>query len=430
MKTRQWNPIWMLAILLFAGCSNDYDSLFDLSPDQRGEQALAQYAEVLQNAPNGWLMHYYSSPQEMGGITYVMKFDKSGRVTMNWSIRDDLQTANYSMKMLEKPMLIFDTYSNLSKLCDPDMGLGGENEFAFLGLSADQDTLFMEERVNKDPVVMVKASDTAWEDILRYPAQSDKLMRLEEDVHPFYYNLHVEGWDSPLTMTYYDNRQFVNFIYREEGKNCYQPISMNFTHEGFELSRPFTRNGISVRCFKFDEAKQVHVVTDAGCRGEFVYEATPAAAVDGIADMYFSAGHFGEQSRYCSPKASELFKDIHPEHPFMGISYDPYGGFWSKLAIVFDDYSDIRLDAPEFTVTGENTVRMASNGIYTSWYYSEEEMETIMSRPAAQELLRYLLAPEGWTVIPYYIENEYNRYFYLISNLDPEIYFGFGGQFE
>lgn len=429
MKTIKWNLL-LLATLLFAGCSNDYDSIFDLSPDERGEQVLQKYVDVLQGAPNGWLMHYYSMPDEMGGISYVMKFDETGHVTMNWSIRDDLQTSNYSTKMLEKPMLIFDTYCNLSKLCDPDMGLGGENEFAFLSLSADEDTIFMEERVKKDPVMLVKATNTAWEDILLYPTQARRLTRLEEEVHPFYYNLHVNGWDSPVMMTYYDNRQFANFIYEEGGKNIYQPIGINFTHEGFELSKTLTRNGVSVRRFKFDEAKQVHIVADEGCQGEFAYETTPAAAIDGFANMYFSSGHFGEQSLYCSPKATELFKDIRTDQKFLGISYSPFGGFWSELRMVFEDYSNISLGNPEFIITGENTVMMKSDGSLSSWAFTEEELEEIANRPATKELIKYLLAPEGWTIVTYYVENEYNRYFYLVSNLNPEVYFGFGDQFQ
>lgn len=427
MKT---NILIMISLLaLCAGCSDAYDGVFDLSPDERAQAKLNEYTTVLQGSEHGWLIHYYPRPQDMGGFSFVMKFNEDGKVTMNWGIRDEEQTSLYSLKMIDKPMLIFDTYCNLTKLADPDMGMGGENEFSFLRISEDKDTIYMEERVKKDPVILVRATADTWEGIKEYPKQTIILKRTDEPEVPFYYNLKVEGWKSPVMMTYYDNRQIVNLFYYEDGVSKQVMMGINFTHDGFELHSPLTQEGISVRSFRYNPETNEHIVTDPGVTGKFSHETTGATDIKGIAQYYFGPGNFGEYSTYISPKAIRLFGKMSPEDTFQGISYDPYSDTFSSLSIILAG-GYINFNSPKYEIIGENSVLMKAAGTYTSYSYSEEQIEAIMGTTEGKLIREFLLAPEGWTIVPCYMPNQYSRYFYLISNKDPEVYFGFGDMFS
>lgn len=422
----------LLIISLFAictGCSDAYDGVFDISPDERAKAKLNEYTTVLQSSEHGWLTHYYPRPQDMGGFSFVMKFNEDGKVTMNWGIRDEEQTSLYSLKMIDKPMLIFDTYCNLTKLADPDMGMGGESEFAFLRISEDKDTIYMEERVKKDPVILVRATAATWEGIKEYPKQTKILKRTDEPEAPFYYNLKVEGWKTPVMMTYYDNRQIVNLFYNEDGVNKQLMTGINFTHDGFEFRVPFTREGISVRSFRYNPETNEHIVLDSGVTGKFTHETTSATDINDIAQYYFGPGNFGEYSTYISPKANRIFGNMNPQEKLLGISYDPYSDNFSSLTLVFAS-GTINFNKPQYIITGENSVKMEASDTYTSYVFSEEQVEAIMGSPEGKLIREFLLAPEGWTIVPCYMENQYSRYFYLISNKDPEIYFGFGDMFS
>lgn len=409
-------------------CSDTYDGVFEQSPDERTEAVLNEYKEVLLEAENGWLFNYYPRPADLGGFTFVMKFAEDGNVKMNWSIRDEEQTALYSLKMVDKPLLIFDTYSIFSKFADPEIAMGGENELAFVRISADRDTIYMEERLKKDPVTLVRASATAWGDIKLYPAQMRVLQRVEEKVVPFYYTLNVEGWESPVLMTYYDNRQVMTLFYREDGENKHLTMGMNYTKDGFQFHKPFTLNGISVRSFRYDADKNEHVVTDNGVDGKFTYQATCPVVVDGLAELLFSPGKFGDNSCYASPKAQEIFGEMAGVHKFQGLFYSPYGGFFSDLSLSLGD-GNIKFDSPNYIVTGENTIRIEAAETYSSYYYTPEQLQEMVSTDAAKLVREYVLSQDGWTLVPCYFENEYNRYFYLISNKNPEVYFAYGDMY-
>lgn len=416
---------------LSISCSEEYDSVFDKSPDERANELVNKYKSVLIGSEHGWLFHYYSKPNELGGYSFLMKFNDQGVVTMNWGIRDEMQEAQYSCKMIDKPVLVFDTYCNFSKLADPNPPyMGGENELCFIGMSVAGDTLYMEERVSKEPVTFMRASATAWEDIKKYPMQARLIERRDEKVVPFYYNLVVEGWSSPMTMTYYDNRQVANLIYNEGGEDKFVTIGINFTHEGFEFHHPVEQNGIKVRSFRYDEASNNHIATDAGVKGRFIYQTTCAAKVPGMAERFFGAGKFGTNSVYASPKFMSKFEGLNPSAKVIGISYSAYGSSFSDLSISFDNWTTIRTATPTFTPVGTNTIIFGNNGNYTSYDYTDEEIVQIMTSDTGKEFENILLSENGWTIVPFYLLNEFSKSFYLVSNDDPEIYLCFGGDVD
>lgn len=416
-------------IAFFASCTSDFESEFDLSPDERVNIELDKWQNALLSSETGWLVHYYPNPELLGGFSYVLKFDDKGVVNMNWGYSDYEDSALYSVKMIDRPLLIFETYSKFSKMTDPELGdaskgFGGELEFAFKKFSANKDTIYMEERVNKDPFILVKASATAWDDIKKYPAMNAELLRTNEEVVPFYLNLSVEGWgDTRVNMVYYDDMQKLRIYYNDGEKDVAEYMPINFTHQGFEFHHPIEINGISVRSFKYNEAKNQFDVLDEGVVGAFKYETECPIEIPGAFDLAFPANGFGGDADYMSPKMIESFKDLNPNAGFKSIGYTPYASF-ADISIKFDDYNSITIKDPTFEKTSENTVVFHFGEYKTEGWgadFTEEEINTMMGSEAGKLLYDILFSEKGWTIVPVFLK-EYSEVYYLVSNEDPEMY--------
>ena len=421
-------------LLLTAACDNDFESEFGLSPDERTAIVLNDWKETLVSSEHGWLTHYYPNPEMLGGFSYVFKFQDDENVLMNWGIRDDLNESPYSLKMFEKPLLVFDTYSNFSKMTDPQngepgKGFGGELEFVFVNKSINGDTIFLEERVGKDPMILVKATSQTWEDIKQYPTMTELLERRNENVVPFYLNLSVEGWDNKVNMVYNADMQKTRLTYSENGVSKMVEMPVNFTHQGFEFHHALEFNGVKVRSFKYDEALNQFQILDHGVNGSFSYENTSPSAIHGAFDKYFSNGNFGTWSTYISPKIQEQFSDLSAEAGLSGFTYSSYHkGFDDRsIKVSFENGDDFEIKISNYEKTSENTLVMHF-GKYDvqSWSdFTQEEVDEIMESEKGQLLYNILFGSKGWTIIPVFTP-EYGATMYLVSNEDPEMYIYFG----
>jgi len=414
---------------LLMSCSKEYEGVFEQAPDEKTSAVLSEYKEALLSSPNGWIVDYYPNPEILGGFTFVFKFDEKGTVKMNWGYRnqDDVE-ALYSLKMVEAPILSFDTYSIFTKMKDPDMGVygkgfGGDNEFVFLRMSPNKDTIYLRERLGKkDPMVLVKAGATTWNDIKSYPAMCSILQRTEEKVVPFYYNLTVEGWSSPVTMTYFDDQQQVNLFFKENGKDTIVSMGINFTADGFQLHHALERNGIKVRSFKYDEALNQHTVVDNGVTGRFSYSTTCASVAKGAAEEFFGKGNFGTMESRLSAKMMSTFANLNPDSKLKDCGYSAYGTSWANdFQINFEDYSRAKMNIANYEITSENTV-VLHFGSYYSW--DNGKSQALMETPLGQQFRDLLFSPKGWTVVPVSFV-QYGAQCAFVSNEDPEMYIFF-----
>jgi Domain of unknown function (DUF4302) len=165
----------MLAMIGFiAGCKKDTDPIFD-DPDTRLAAELSADQAKLLNAPNGWKAMIY--PKGGKGFFYYFKFKADGSVTMlsdfNTTTARVPMDATYRLKALQRPTLIFDTYSYIHLPSDPNGDIsGGTNgvalasdfEFAFVRSTAD--SLVFEGIFNKNVFKMVKLTAAEEQNIL------------------------------------------------------------------------------------------------------------------------------------------------------------------------------------------------------------------------------------------------------------------------
>lgn len=158
---------FLLIATVFSACKKDDTHLFDKSPDQRLNEAIASYQTQLAGAQNGWKAFLYT---KSGGIyTFYFKFNNSNRVQMLSSFDSTsavtLKESSYRLKALQQPSLVFDTYSYLHVLADPDpsvnggnLGAGLQSDFEFYFDSTSTDTINLVGRFNGSKVVLVRAT--------------------------------------------------------------------------------------------------------------------------------------------------------------------------------------------------------------------------------------------------------------------------------
>ncbi|MFL9482324.1 DUF4302 domain-containing protein [Chitinophagaceae bacterium LWZ2-11] len=166
-------------------CQKKTDDLIqNKTSDERLSAALAQYQSILTKAPYGWKIVETSgvafnngaSDSTKATFVYYMQFTDSNTVKMFGSF-DTVQakvpkTSGYRITGLQRPTLIFDTYSYIHVPCDPDpsvsksplsagSGWGTDYEFMFVdNVAPDKlgDTIRLAGLKNSATAFMVKAT--------------------------------------------------------------------------------------------------------------------------------------------------------------------------------------------------------------------------------------------------------------------------------
>lgn len=165
---------YLLFILVsLSGCKKEVKPLFSQSPDERLNETLTKYQTQLVGAENGWKAFIY--PKAGGTYFFYFKFNAQNRVNM-YSTFDltsavTLKESSYRLKALQQPSLIFDTYSYVHILADPNenvlvranvnggpIGVGLQSDFEFYFDSSTTDTIKLVGRFNGSKAVLVKAT--------------------------------------------------------------------------------------------------------------------------------------------------------------------------------------------------------------------------------------------------------------------------------
>jgi hypothetical protein len=161
--------LYIAAAIIGLSACNKHEDAFDKSPDERINETLAKYQSVLTSSQYGWKGLIYPAGLKGGVVAFYFKFNESNRVEM-FSDFDATSvvtpmTASYRLKALQQPALIFDTYSYVHVLADPDKAVNGGSygaglvsDFEFAIDSIAGDTVKLTGRFNKSKAFLVKAS--------------------------------------------------------------------------------------------------------------------------------------------------------------------------------------------------------------------------------------------------------------------------------
>ncbi len=114
----------------FLGACKKDDHVFDKSPDERINETLAAYQSTLQGSPAGWEATLTTGTGAL--FNFHFRFNESNRVFMfcdfDETTASEEKESSYRLKSLQQPVLIFDTYSYVHLLGDPNGLVNGGND--------------------------------------------------------------------------------------------------------------------------------------------------------------------------------------------------------------------------------------------------------------------------------------------------------------
>jgi hypothetical protein len=162
----------LLLQLSFWACKKaEVDPLFSETANTRTTTVIDGYKKQLTSAEYGWKGEYYTDGGDGVGYSFYLKFDAAGKVSMYSDIDgfyyftngyDKAFESTYQVKALQKPTLIFDSYSYLHELVNPDYN-GGPGKYADLELEvatvSDSKITFVGVK-NKTALTLTKVTKT------------------------------------------------------------------------------------------------------------------------------------------------------------------------------------------------------------------------------------------------------------------------------
>ncbi|WP_433901469.1 DUF4302 domain-containing protein [Sphingobacterium puteale] len=151
----------LTVIICLSGCNKFEPTPVDTT-DKRINETLDRYNSILADAEFGWKAYLLTNTDV--AVDFTFKFDGKNRVSMNAEFDNQRSESSYRVKALQRPTLLFDTYSTLHKLSDPTpsvlggaLGEGYAADFEFAIVSATTDKVVLEGTFNKSQLVLVKA---------------------------------------------------------------------------------------------------------------------------------------------------------------------------------------------------------------------------------------------------------------------------------
>ena len=270
-----------LATIAFASCSRfQEDDLFEESAALRIEHNTEKLQEILVNAPQGWVIQYYTGRgvSVFEGFNLFAKFEKGGKVTMAGNHRF-LRDGNagkyteasslYELIREDGLVLAFNTWNDvLTPFVDPvafwaapkDLmkdgeGMQGDQNLVLMSMS-ENELRFRGERYNAQ-IRMVKA-DRDWQ---TYINDSEAMKdRITSKVLDSYYI--TSGSETMYCVGLRDGRYRISELINNPLK--VDSLSCCFTPTGFRNERPDTLDGHAFQEFKLNEAGTALVNEDGG----------------------------------------------------------------------------------------------------------------------------------------------------------------------
>ena len=284
----------MLFQLAFLSCKkSEIEPLFPESANQRAANAVAGYKKQLSDAQYGWKGAYYPDGGQAGGYTFYLKFDATGKLTM-YSDIDEINYSNgnppafgngydkafettYQVKALQKPTLIFDSYSYLHELVNPDYN-GGSGQLADLELefvSSTDNKITLVGNLNKTQLVLTKIAKIESDNLTNGTLASVfKGTTNFINTTKFIILTFPTGEKTDVVIDLAAKQLALYFV---NAKNEPDLVSSAFsvTTTGIQLKEPIKLYGVTFQELFWDDVKKIYYLNVGGKRVDLAYSSRP-----------------------------------------------------------------------------------------------------------------------------------------------------------
>jgi hypothetical protein len=192
----------MLSVALFNSCKKGIDPAPGDRPEERTEAALNSYKDALTGNTNGWKALLFPS----GGGVYLfsMKFGTNDRVNMisdfTTAAASTSAESGYRLRLQQSPTLLFDTYSYIHLLADPDPSVAGgqggqgyKSDFEFYFDKTSGDTIKLIGNRLGSKLFLVKAKTAAEYDA--FPKGTNDVLGKLNQVRTYFKRATIGGID-------------------------------------------------------------------------------------------------------------------------------------------------------------------------------------------------------------------------------------------
>ena len=230
-------------------CQFEDDDYFDEPAAQRIETTIDDIQKTLVNAPNGWVMQFFTGIDDIEGFNLFARFENSGKVTIagdhrylrgGRANRYTEYASLYQMLKEDGPVLAFNTWNDvLTPFVDPvdytsapgslvndGEGMMGDHNFVVISYSADE-VMLRGERHSAN--VRLIPCSSSWEDYISATTAMKNYIATT-DVTNYYV---TNGTDT----LYFKDLRNGSFTYCERINDPLFPSTVNcvFTPQGFRL---------------------------------------------------------------------------------------------------------------------------------------------------------------------------------------------------
>lgn len=287
---KKLNGLLCLVLLVLAGCKqSDMDLVFDETPNERMSELQREVKQQLVEAKYGWRV--LSTTLSKGKYGHYMDFDANGdkdRVRMVSDINnitsEILRTSAYRVKLINAPMLSFETYNYIHELADPDPnviggeigeGLKADIEFELKRTTAD--SLFFVGRKFRSELVFIRATEAEQQVYL-----SGKYKDVINEVKSIFVSNQINLFDHKSTthqMTINSDSRTLGImsVVNEIIETSYDLFS--FTADGIQIGKPIPLGNDFVVKILLDNHK-LYIVTDKGDKLEIRGSQNPLLPLD------------------------------------------------------------------------------------------------------------------------------------------------------
>ncbi|WP_293312988.1 DUF4302 domain-containing protein [Pedobacter sp. UBA5917] len=281
--------IGFFALLIIQACKKDQELIDGKRPEERVAENLEKYRNELINSPNGWVA-YLNTTLVGGGYNFYMSFDKNNRVIMRADYDSDFALesfeSTYRVKQVMAPSLIFDTYTLLHLLQDPDpnsfdgdysVGYGSDFEFEIREQVGDTIKLIGKKR--NAPLILVKATadQKAFYTSDKFSDNIEGITKFLTD-NPFVYILDPKDNTKKIQVSMSADVRSRSFalISTNAGQIATSSGLFSFSDTGVRLNTPVKQGDVIYTSLNWDNvAKKLYLVSSTGTKSEVLISATP-----------------------------------------------------------------------------------------------------------------------------------------------------------
>lgn len=242
-----------MMIFILSACEKEEDAPAQ-RPDERLNEVLSNYKSQLVSSVYGWKAILY--PDGGAAYSFLFQFSENDRVRMYSDINQhtaaESKESTYRLQALQRPSLLFDTYSYLHILADPDAsksggdwGEGQYSDFEFSFESASADTITLSGHYNGSRLVLVRATQDEAENYIRRIAATGRTFENINHLTTYFKRLTAGNYVFDLSMDIPGRR--ISFSYYEGDVARTFTTSYYYTENGLVLLEPFANSQLTIR---------------------------------------------------------------------------------------------------------------------------------------------------------------------------------------